>query len=60
MALSAQNIKSVSSGPDDIDAILTKLQRNTRNSTLDTAARVAALYGAPEEAVKHILMLKSE
>ena len=44
---------------DIIDDELTKLIVATRNSTLETAAKVAALYGALDEVIKHILMLKN-
>jgi hypothetical protein len=43
---------------DDIEEILTILAIRSRNSALDAAARVAKLYGAPEEACERILMLK--
>ena len=42
-----------------LDEVLTKLIAKTRDSTLDTAAKVAALYGASNEVVEHILMLKN-
>lgn len=42
-----------------IDDILTDLTVSTRNNALDAAAVVARLYGAPEEACEHILMLKA-
>lgn len=41
-----------------VDETLSNLIVKTRNSTLDTAAKVAALYGASAEVVEHILMLK--
>jgi hypothetical protein len=44
----------------EIDAILIRLTNSTRNNALDAAARVARLYGAPEEACQHILMLKAD
>jgi hypothetical protein len=44
----------------EIDAVLIKLTNSTRNNALDAAARVARLYGAPEEACERILMLKAE
>lgn len=42
-----------------IDDVLDKLVTNTRNSTVETAAKVAKLYGASDEVVEHILMLKN-
>lgn len=36
-----------------------ELAAKVRNSTLETAARVAKLYGAPDEACRRILMLKA-
>lgn len=42
-----------------VDDVLANLIVKTRNSTLDTAAKVAALYGASAEVVEHILMLKA-
>jgi hypothetical protein len=44
----------------EIDEILIRLTNSTRNNAIDAAARVARLYGAPEEACQHILMLKAE
>jgi hypothetical protein len=43
----------------EIDAILIRLTNSTHNNALDAAARVARLYGAPEEACQRILMLKA-
>jgi hypothetical protein len=43
----------------ELDALLTNLVNNTRNNALDAAAQIAALYGAPEEACRRILMLKA-
>lgn len=43
---------------DEIDQILTRMSISVRNNTLETAARVARLYGAPEEACERILMLR--
>lgn len=43
---------------EDIKAILDGMCVNVRNGALDAAAKVAALYGAPEEAVRRILMLR--
>jgi hypothetical protein len=45
---------------NSIDTILHDLTVRVRNNTLETAAKVAALYGASDEAVKHILMLRGE
>lgn len=45
---------------DDFDRIVTNLARKVRNDTLETAAKVARLYDAPDEAVRRILMLKAE
>jgi hypothetical protein len=44
----------------ELDAVLTKLTNSTRNNAIDAAARVARLYGAPEEACQRILMLKAD
>jgi hypothetical protein len=41
-----------------IDDVLANLIDKVRNNTLDTAAKIAALYGASAEVVEHILMLK--
>jgi hypothetical protein len=41
-----------------IDDVLADLIVKTRNSTLETAAKVAKLYGASDEVIEHILMLK--
>ena len=45
---------------EQLDAILDRMAKGIRNSTLDSAAKVAELYGAPPEAVEHILKLKGE
>jgi hypothetical protein len=44
---------------DLIDRAITKLSLDVRCSTLDIAAKVAKLYGASDEVVEHILMLKT-
>lgn len=44
----------------DIDAILNDLALNSRNNALDAAAKVAKLYGAPDEVAERILMLKGK
>lgn len=41
-----------------IKQICDDLAISARNSALEAASRVARLYGAPEEACQHILMLK--
>ena len=45
--------------PATVDLVLDKLTINVRNNTVDTAAKVAALYGAPKEVVDAILRLKN-
>jgi hypothetical protein len=45
---------------EHLDAILSQLATDVRNSTIESAAAVAELYGAPPEAVEHILKLKGE
>lgn len=42
------------------EEILHDLTVSTRNNALEAAAKVARLYGAPEEACQRILMLKAE
>ena len=44
--------------PNTIDRVLDDLALSVRNNTVDGAAQVAALYGAPKEAVDAILRLK--
>lgn len=41
-----------------LDDIMSDLAVSSRNHALDAAAKVARLYGAPEEACERILMLK--
>lgn len=41
-----------------IDDVIDNLASNVRKSTLDAAAKVAALYGAPQDAIDAILRLK--
>lgn len=43
-----------------IEEIITDLTIHVRNSTLETAAKVARLHGAPEVACECILMLKGK
>ena len=43
-----------------IDEICHDLAVSSRNSALEAAAKVARLYGAPEEACQRILMLKGK
>jgi hypothetical protein len=45
---------------EELDTILTSMVRNVRNDTLEIAAKVASLYGAPAEACQRILMLKAD
>jgi hypothetical protein len=44
----------------NIDAILNQLADTTQNKTVEAAAQVAKLYGAPDEAVQAILRLKTK
>jgi hypothetical protein len=44
--------------PRQIEDILNDIAVNSRNSALEAAAKVAKLYGAPDEACERILMLK--
>lgn len=41
------------------EEIINDLAISSRNSALEAAAKVARLYGAPEEACQRILMLKA-
>lgn len=43
-----------------IEQICEYLSISARNSALEAASEVARLYGAPEEACQHILMLKAD
>lgn len=43
---------------EDFDRIISNLAKNTQNATVDAAAKVAALYGAPPEAIAAILRLR--
>jgi len=49
----AKDIKNGIEGP------MQDMADKVRNSTLETAARVAKPYGAPDEACKRILMLRA-
>jgi hypothetical protein len=42
------------------DDILRDMAQGIRNSTLDAAAKVAAMYGAPQEAIEKMLQLKAK
>ena len=52
------NQPDVKQRADIIDEVLDKLTINVRHNSLDAAAKVAALYGAPKEAIDAILKLK--
>lgn len=43
-----------------MEEIVNDLAVSSRNSALEAAAKVARLYGAPEEACERILMLKGK
>lgn len=43
-----------------IEEICNDLALSSRNRALEAAAKVAQLYGAPDEAVRRILMLKGK
>lgn len=45
---------------DGVDDALNSLARSVRNDTLEAAAKVAQCYGAPEEACRRILMLRTK
>jgi hypothetical protein len=42
-----------------VTAVIDDVVIMTRNNTLETAAKVAKLYGASDEVVEHILMLRN-
>jgi hypothetical protein len=43
-----------------MEEIINDLAVSSRNSALEAAAKVARLYGAPEEACERILLLKGK
>jgi ribosome-associated translation inhibitor RaiA len=46
--------------PQDLDQVLTDLSVHVRNNALEAAAKVAKLYGASDEVVERILMLRGK
>jgi hypothetical protein len=53
-------MKSIRDGlREAMEGPMEELASRVRNSALESAARVAKLYGAPDEACRRILMLKA-
>ena len=52
-------VTAMTKSPEEYDKIISDLAKNTQNATVDAAAKVAALYGAPPEAIAAILRLRT-